>query len=86
MRSIAEFFKRIQSARTQDLFVRTVIQEVLKRRLSIDVPASALSFSSSTLIVSGISHAARSELFIKKESVLRDINSGQDIRQISDIR
>lgn len=86
MLKISEFFKKIQSKHTQELFVRSIIQSILKKYLSIEVPVENISFKSDSIILKGISQVARSQIFIKKEFIIKDINIDQSIKKFSDIR
>jgi len=86
MRSIAEFFEKIKSARAKEAFIRTVVQSALKEAASIEVPLEAISISSSIITLKGIGQAARAAAFIKKPAILREINTRQAVRDITDLR
>jgi hypothetical protein len=86
MLSIGKFFERIQSARTKELYIRSVIQGAIKKNTAADIPLDAISFRSSTANLKNINQSLRSIIFIKKGQILRDINSEQNIRRVEDIR
>ena len=86
MINIGQFFKKIQNKHTKELFVRSIIKDALKKYTQLDVPVEAMSFSSNSLVLKNISQVAKSQIFIKKQLILQEINTAQSIKIISDIR
>ncbi len=86
MLKISDFFKRIQNKYSQELYVRSVIQASLKKYINLEVPLESISFKSATIVLKGIPQVARSQIFIKKQTILDDIKANQDIRVVSDIK
>ncbi len=86
MLKISEFFKKIQNRHTKELFVRSVVRDSLKKIVNVEVPVEAISFKSSIAVLKDVSQSARSQIFIKKQTIIQEINSLQSIRIVEDIR
>jgi len=86
MFSIGQFFERIRSKYAQEIFIRTVIKESLKKIANIDVAVEDISLSGSSVSIKKLNQSARSVMYIKKQSMLEAINSAQSISNITDIR
>jgi len=86
MKSISEFFGRFRNIQVRESLVRLAVQQALKSRLVLEVPLESISCKGATVTLKGIDQAARSALFIKKESILKEINGLQTVRIIRDIR
>ena len=86
MKSISELLGRIRNIQARESLVRLAVQETLKKQLSFEIPLEAISCKGAAVSLKGIDQAARSALFIKKESILKEINAAQSVRVIQDIR
>jgi RAB protein geranylgeranyltransferase component A len=86
MRSIGDFFKRIQNTRASGFFLQSAISEIVKKITNITVPSESIKISSSKIVLNGISQAARSEIFIKREAILTEINKVAGKVKITEIR
>jgi len=86
MLSIGKFFERIQNVRMKGYILRKVVQESMKNHVGLEVPMEAISIHSSAVILKNVSQSLRSAIFIKKGSVLKEINEKQTVREITDIR
>ncbi len=86
MLSIGQFFKKIKNKHSREVFVRTVVGEVIQKHTQAHIPTESIVFSSDTIILQHISSAARSHIFIKKQAILKEIAERQDIKVISDIK
>jgi hypothetical protein len=86
MRSIGEFFSKIKSRQAQEIFLRTIIQQVLKKVAGIDVEISQIAFKGFTVNVKGLSQPAKAQLFMKKGAALKEIEIQSPGRRITDIR
>lgn len=86
MFNIGQFFKKAQNKHTQELFIRSTIKDAIQKQTNIEIPIEAISFTSQTLILKGISQGAKSQIFIKKQLILQEINTKQNIRKILDVR
>lgn len=86
MLSIGQFFKRIQGKQAQEMLLRTVISDALNKHTGIKAEQGAISYKSGVVNVSKLSSSARSQIFIKKQQIINEINSLQDYRKIEDIR
>lgn len=86
MLNISEFFKRVQGKHAKEIVIRSVIRDAVKNHARFDIPIESISFNSNIAVLEGITAMARSQLYIKKQAILSEINSQQQIRLISDIR
>lgn len=86
MLNISQFFKKIQNKYTQELFVRTVIQEQIKKHIGIAVPIEDITVKSGEVLLKNISQTGRSQIYIKKQALLQGINGAQQSKKIGDIR
>ncbi len=68
------------------MFVRTVVVDVIQKHTSISIKPEDISFSSDTIVLKNISSTARSCIFIKKQSILKDITDQQAIKILTEIR
>ncbi len=86
MLSIAGFFKKIQNKHTKELYLRNTIQATIKKYIGVELPLESISVKSDTISLEGISQAARSQVFIKKQLILDEINKDIRPKIISNIR
>jgi len=86
MLGIGEFFRRIQDIKTKEIFVRTAIQDSIKKHTSVHVPIENISFASGSVVLKNINQTARSVVFIRKANIIKDINGAQTVRVVTDIR
>ena len=85
MLGISEFFKKIQSSYTKEIFIRNAIREVILQKTGVDVPIGSVSFKSNAVILNNVSQSLKSVIFIKKQAILKEIAEKQNIRVVSDI-
>ena len=86
MLGIKEFFKNIQNKHTQELFVRSVVQEGIRTHTGASVPLEAIQRTTETIVLKGVASALRSAVYIKKSHIIGYINEHQTIYTIVDIR
>lgn len=86
MLKIADFFKKIQNKHSQELFIRSTIQTSIKKYTQVELPIESISIKSSSILLKGISQTERSQVFIKKQIIIQELNTIQKIRLITDIR
>ncbi|MEK7646337.1 MAG: hypothetical protein AAB381_01425 [Patescibacteria group bacterium] len=86
MRSIGDFFKKIQNARAGSFFIHATIAEVVKKHISIEVPLEAIHIQSTKVTLQGISQAARNEIFIKRNGLIAEINTLLGKTRVTEIR
>ena len=86
MFNIKDFFKRVQNTQAGNFLLQSIVSDAVKKVASVEVLPINITISSSKVILGGISQAARSEIFIKKEAILREINTLQGSRKITEIR
>lgn len=73
MRSIGEFFAKIQNARAREVMARSAICEAVKKAAGADIEPVAVSFKGGTAVISGLSSSAKAQLHIKKQAILSEI-------------
>ncbi len=86
MFGIGDFFKRIQNSYGKEIFIRSAVQNAIKKYTGSEVPIKDMTFKGEVVTLSNISQSLRSVLYIKKQNILKEINSVQGARVISDIR
>lgn len=86
MLNIGQFFKKIQNKHTKELFIRSVVKDVIQKYVGVEVPVESISFKSDTVVLQGVSQTAKSQIFIKKQAIVQEVNSKQNIRRIVDVR
>jgi hypothetical protein len=86
MLSISEFFKRVGGIQAREIAFRVAVQGAIKELLNIEIPIEAISFKSGTVSLKNISASARSDAFIKKETILDRVNALQSIHVVIDIQ
>ena len=86
MLGIGDFFKRIKSSVSKEVFVRNAIKEAVKKFAGVDIRLEDISFQGSTAILRNINQSARTTVFIKKHAIIREANATQNFRRVSDIR
>lgn len=86
MLKISEFFKKIRNKHTKGLFLRSIIQSTIKKHTNVDLPTESILLKSNSILLNGISQTARSQIFIKKQAIIQDINLSQDTQKIDDVR
>jgi len=86
MLGIGSFFKKIQNAYSKEFFLRTAVQQALKKYVTIEIPLGNIDCSTGIVNLKAISQALRSQIFIKKTLIIQEINRVQDMRKVSDIR
>ena len=86
MIGIAELLGRMRNIQARESLFRLAIQAALKKEVGLDVPLESISPKGTTVVLKGVDQAARSTIFIKKESILNEINTAQAARTITDIR
>jgi hypothetical protein len=85
MLKIADLFKKIQNRQSKELFLRSVIKDTIYKHTQISVPVESIIIKSDTLSINDLSQTAKSQIFIKREAIIKDINMAQTIRTISNI-
>ena len=86
MIGLKDFFKNIQNRHTKELFLRSVIQETIKKQFNIDIPIGNIEVKDSTITLKGASSGLKAAIYTKKSSIISIINTGQSVRTITDIR
>ena len=80
MIGIGQFLKKIINTRSGEWLIRSKVRKAINKEIFLDIPEKDIYFSHSTIVLKNVPQAARSELFIKKSNLLRDINASQKVK------
>lgn len=86
MHGIGDFFSRIRNVYAKEIFVRQAVLSAIKMHTGADIATDSIKFKNGTVVLGNINPALRSVIFIKKQHILKEIASKQQLRAISDIR
>ncbi len=86
MRSIGDLFARIKNIQTKEVFARTAVQQALKKAANIDCRVEDISFKNFSVHIQNMSQTAKTQLFMKKGAILKEIALQSPGRTISDIK
>ncbi len=86
MKSISEFFSRIQNKQVRESFVLEIIRDAVKKHSNIDLDLASVSFKGKSVVLKGLGQAAKSQVFVKKPLILNEIGGRSVPRVITDIR
>ncbi len=86
MLNISEFFKRVQGKHAKEVLIRTSLSDAIRTHAGFDISIEKINFNSDTAILEGLTAMQRSQIYIKKQAILTQVNSQQTIRKIGDIR
>lgn len=86
MIGISELFKRIKGIQAREVLLRTAVQEAIKKNTGADISLESVSFSSDSVVLKNSNSSLRSAIYVKKASILDEINRGQTVKKVVDIR
>lgn len=86
MFNIDQLLQRFKSSRNDDIRVRSIVAKVLKEKVLLDIPLESVDIKPPRIFLKNIPQAARSEIYIKKESILAEINKVHSGRALTDIK
>ena len=86
MKSIGDFFKRIGTVQAREMLRREAVQSAIKEFIGIDVPITDISFKSQTAVLKGVSHTAKSTIFLKKKQIIEKVRQIYPDYILEDIR
>ena len=86
MKGIGEFFGRMQGKFAQEIAVRAVIQEIIKKQTTLEVPLDKITFVGMDMVLKNLDQTAKSAVFIKKASLLKEIAAIVSKKSITNIR
>lgn len=86
MLNISQFFKKIQGKYNQEILLRSTIKEVIRSQSGVDVPLESINYKNGLVTLAGLTQTARSQVFIKKQAIIEQINSRQNTKTVTDIR
>jgi hypothetical protein len=83
MLNIGQFFKRIQNKHGQEAFLHALIQQVIEKHTGATVMFER---KAGEIVTRNVPAALKSQLFIKRTLILRDINTQQQNVVITHIK
>lgn len=86
MLNIGQFFKKIQDKYNQEILLRSTIKEAIRSQSGVDVPLESVNYKNGLVTLAGLTQTARSQVFIKKQAIIEQINSRQNTKTVTDIR
>ena len=86
MIGISEFFKKIQGSFAKEIIARTIIKEAIRKYVGADIPIEMISIKGSSIILGGVNQSVKSAIYIKKQSILKDVVGTKEHHYIKDIR
>ncbi|HEX7724295.1 MAG TPA: hypothetical protein VF438_00975 [Candidatus Paceibacterota bacterium] len=86
MKSIGDLFARIKNVQAKELFMRAAVQQALKKAANIDCDTKDISFKNFSVQIKNASQTAKTQLFLKKAAILKEIALQSPGRTISDIK
>ncbi len=86
MFNIGQILNKVRALRESDIGIRTAIKNAVAKYTEIDVPVEHVQIKSGKATIKNISQAARSVVFMKKETILRDISETLQNNKVKDIQ
>ncbi len=86
MFGIGHLFKKMQNRQTREYFVRDIVRQTIKDNIGSSMLTDNIQIKDATISMINISPALKSEIYIKKQRILRIINEKQDIIFVRDIK
>lgn len=83
---IGQFFKKIRGKYEQEIFLRTVIKEAIQSQSRVIVSLGSVNYKNGTVILADLTQTARSQIFIKKQAIIEQINNQQKVKKVIDIK
>ena len=85
MLGIGEFFKKIRNAQTREILIRSDIQKAIHGATGVDIPIESILIKIREISLKGISSDIKSVIYIKKTTLLKQINLIPGLERIIDI-
>lgn len=85
MFNIDSFLGRIRSITGQETILRSLVMDSINNIAPFIVEANQVSIKGGIISIKKLSATAKTELFLKKELILNNINSKQSARKFSDL-
>lgn len=86
MIGLGDFFKRVQNSFSKEIFLRTAIIDSIKLLTGIEISVDGITIKGNVVVLKNLNQTAKSAIFIKKQAIIREIESKQNIKKIVDIR
>lgn len=84
--NISQLLNKIRSVQAKGALQINLIHDSLLKNIGIDIPIPNISIKSTIVSLKNISQSTKSAIYIKKQSILDDINKGQENIIARDIR
>lgn len=86
MFNISDFFSRVKSVHTRDTLLKQSVIEVVKNQTGLLLNNESIQVNSTIITIYPISPVEKSQLYIKKQAIIEELNIIQKIRNITDIK
>ena len=86
MFGIGHLFKKMQNRQTREYFVRDIIRQSIKEVVGADILVDNIQIKDTTASIINTNQSLKSEIYIKKQRILKLSNEKQDIILIRDVR
>jgi hypothetical protein len=86
MFGIGHLLKKVQNRQTREYFVRDIVRGVLKEVINSDVLVENIKLKESAIQLLNLTQGAKSEVYMKKQQILKLVNERQDIVKVVDLR
>lgn len=84
--NISQLLNKIRSIQAKGALQRKIVHDSILKNIRLDIPIENISIKSTIITLKNISQSAKSEIYIKKQVILEDINKDQKIVVARDIR
>lgn len=85
MQGLGEFFANIKNRHAKEVILRTQIVEIIRKHAKIDVSLDGMTFKGTRIILPKLSHTEKSQILLKKLSILAELKEKIQNRVITDI-
>jgi len=86
MFNVGGFFEKFLALQSKEIGVRNFIIESLKKNTGIDTTINDIEIKDGVVYIKKLSQAAKNTLFMKKDSILEEVNMSQSATKIKNIK
>jgi hypothetical protein len=86
MFGIGHLLKKTKNHQTREYFVRDVVRLAIKDIVGVDILIENIQIKEVTITMVNVNQSLKSEIYIKKQQLLKLINEKQNIIIVSNIR
>ena len=86
MYGIGGFFKKIQNSFSGEIILRNIIKDAVCKHCGIELSIDNVSYKNGVINLKHLNQSAKSAVFIKKVSILKELKEKVSGKTITDIR